>query len=54
MKGGEVTRTQLLRFCDINNYALTSQELEVLFRRLDRNEDGLITYNDFVKEMVVV
>lgn len=48
---GEVSREQLHRFNDLNNVALSTSENELLFRRLDKNEDGLITFNDFVTEM---
>ena len=48
---GEITRENLLKFCDFNDLALSNQELELLFRRVDKNEDGLITFGDFVKEM---
>ena len=46
-----MTRTQLRVFCDLNGLAFTTQELELLFRRIDKNEDDMITFNDFMKEM---
>ena len=50
-KTGEVSRDLLHRFNDLNNLALTTSENELLFRRLDKNEDGLISFNDFIGEI---
>ena len=50
---GRVEASQLLRYCERNGLPLTSAETELLFRRLDKNSDGLITYPDFLRELQV-
>lgn len=48
---GRVESAQLQRFCVRNGLPLSSSELELLLRRLDKNSDSAVTYNDFLKEM---
>lgn len=48
---GRVESGHLQRFSLRHGLPLSASELELLLRRLDKNSDGLVTYNDFLKEM---
>lgn len=35
-----------------NGFYLTTFELDIIFERLDRNRDGLVTFNEFINELI--
>jgi Ca2+-binding EF-hand superfamily protein len=37
---------------NLNGYYLTTFELDLIFERLDRNKDGVITFNEFINELI--
>ena len=51
-KGEEmISKFSVAEFLETRHYFATEKELSYLFNRFDRDEDGLICYSEFVKEL---
>lgn len=45
---GVLTIDDLRAFCKMNNMYPIERDLKLMFQRLDKDEDGVLTYQEFV------
>ena len=48
---GKITKDELRKMLERGSFSVTSQELDQLMDRYDRNGDGVITYMEFSEEI---